>query len=218
MSDQSSAVLAASRRESSNSRENRRLRRTGLVPGIVYGGGEEPVPFSINARELRNTLASAGAVLDLQIDGGKATPVVLKELIRHPVTGSTTHLDLLRVNLKEAIQTQVTLELTGAEDAPGIKQGGVLEHIAREVTVEALPNEIPESLSVDVSTLEVGETVTQAAIQVPTGVTLIGDEEAAVVTITASRASRQADDEIETETELVGEESDGEEAASEDDE
>lgn len=221
MSDQSSTALAATRREPSHSRETRRLRRAGLVPGIVYGGGQEPVAFSINARELRNTLAHAGAVLDLQIDGDKGTPVVLKEIVRHPVSGDTTHIDLLRVNLNETIQTQVALELAGAEEAPGVIEGGVLEHIAREITLEALPNEIPDSLTIDISEMGVGDTLTLSAVQAPAGTAIIGDPESPVVTITASRASRALDEvegeEIETETELVGDEpaAEGEEAPAE---
>jgi large subunit ribosomal protein L25 len=205
MPEQTSTSLAATLREPSNSRATRRLRREGLVPGIVYGGGEEPIPFQIDARVLRNTLAGAGAVLDLQIDGGTASPVVLKELIRHPVTGLTTHIDLLRVNLRVKIQTQVTLELTGADEAPGVIEGGVLEHVLREITVEALPNEIPDALHLDVSELGVAGTVTLSELKAPAGVEIIGEDDAVVVTITASRASRADVGEIETETELVGE-------------
>ena len=220
MSDQTSSALAAARREPSNSRATRRLRRAGLVPGIVYGGGEEPIPFEIDARELRNTLAKASAVIDFQLDGAATEPVVLKELVRHPVTGATTHLDLLRVNLNVKIQTQVTVEVTGAEEAPGVVEGGILEHILREVTVEALPNEIPEVITLDVSDLGVAGTVTLNALTAPQGVEIIGDPEAAVVTITASRAARASgeDGEIETETELVGESAaDGAEASADSD-
>ncbi len=80
---------------SSGSRAVRHLRRQGGVPGIVYGGGEDPVPFQVDSRELRQALAHAGAVLDLKIGGEGATPVVLKELVRHPVSGATMHIDLL---------------------------------------------------------------------------------------------------------------------------
>jgi large subunit ribosomal protein L25 len=211
MSDQTTSALAAARREPSNSRATRRLRREGLVPGIVYGGDLEPIAFQIEARELRNALAKAGAVIDFQLDGEAGSPVVLKELVRHPVTGLTTHLDLLRVNLNVKIQTQVTVHLTGDEDVPGVREGGVLEHIQREVTVEALPNEIPESISVDVSTMDVGDTITLSELSAPDGVEIIGDDDSAVVTITASRDARAGGgDDIETETELVGEASDGE--------
>jgi large subunit ribosomal protein L25 len=207
MSDQSSTVLAVTGREPGHSRATRRLRRAGLVPGIVYGGDSEPIPFAIEARELRNTLARAGAVIELTIDGGKGTPVVLKDLVRHPVTSETVHIDLLRVNLNVAIQTQVTIELTGGEDSPGVKEGGVLEQILREVTVEALPNSIPDSLSIDVSHLDIGSGVTLAELTLPAGVTLIGELDALVANVSQTRANLAEDaDEVETETELVGEE------------
>ena len=82
-------------------------------------------------------------MLDLTIEGASASPVVVKELIRHPVTGETVHLDLLRVRLDVKIQATVVLELTGAEDSPGVKDGGVLEQITRELTIEALPDRHP---------------------------------------------------------------------------
>jgi large subunit ribosomal protein L25 len=217
MADQSSTVLLATRRDPAGSRDARRLRRTGLVPGVVYGGDGEPVSFSVNARELRQALANAGAVLDLQIEGEAGTPVVLKELIRHPVSGATTHIDLLRVRLDVKIQSQVTVELTGTEDAPGVKQGGILEHVLREVTVEALPTAIPDSLPLDISELDVGNSISVSAIAAPAGVEIVSDPDATVVTITASRASRAGGaDELETETEVVGEgESDEADAESE---
>ncbi|WP_249012171.1 50S ribosomal protein L25 [Conexibacter sp. DBS9H8] len=220
MPESSSSALAATPREPSNSRAVRRLRREGFVPGVVYGGGQEPVAFAVHERDLRHTLAHAGAVIDLQLEGSTPSPVVLKDLVRHPVTGVTTHLDLLRVNLNEAIQTQVTIELAGADDAPGVKQGGILEHILREVTVEALPSDIPDALVLDVSALKVGATVALSAIVAPDGVTILGDMDAPVATISASRASRATggDDEIETETELVGEAEADADAATEGDE
>src|SRR5947209_12767027 len=121
------AALAVERREPAGSREARRLRRTGNVPGVVYGGGEEPATFQVEARTLRHALAHAGAVLDLSIDGARPSPVVVKELSRHPVNGEILHIDLLRVRMDQAIQATVVLELVGAEDAPGVKEGGVLE-------------------------------------------------------------------------------------------
>jgi large subunit ribosomal protein L25 len=215
MADQSSTVLLAARRDPAGSRDARRLRRTGKVPGIVYGGGSEPVPFSVDARELRHALANAGAVIDLQIDGAKGTPVVLKELVRHPVSGLTTHIDLLRVRLDVKIQSQVPIEVTGGEDAPGVRQGGILEQVLREVTVEALPTEIPDSLVLDISELDVGSTLSVSALRAPSGVEILSDPDTTVVTITASRASRASTPagEIETETEVVGEGDSGAEAS-----
>ena len=138
-----STKLDVTSRAAEGSRAARRLRRSGRVPGVLYGGGGESVGFDVDARELRLALASSGAVLDLSIDGEKATPVVLKEAQRDPVRGETVHVDLLRVRLDEAIHAVVPLELTGAEDAPGVKEGGVLEQITRELNVEALPTAIP---------------------------------------------------------------------------
>ena len=138
--------LSVSSRAAEGSRAARRLRRSGRVPGVVYGGGGEAQGFDADARELRHALAGSGAVLDLSIDGEKATPVVLKEAQRDPVRGETVHVDLLRVRLDEAIHAVVPLELTGTEEAPGVKEGGVLEQITRELNVQALPTAIPESI------------------------------------------------------------------------
>src|SRR6202050_2493986 len=143
----------------------RRLRRSGRVPGVLYGGGAESVGFDADARELRLALASSGAVLDLSIDGDKAPPVVLKEAQRHPVRGETVHVDLLRVRLDEEISAVVPLELLGADDAPGVKEGGVLEQITRELNVQALPTAIPESIVHSVGEMQIGETIVLGALK-----------------------------------------------------
>src|ERR1700691_381406 len=128
MADTTTKLVVTSR-SAQGSRAVRRLRRSGRVPGVLYGGGGEPQGFDADARELRLALAGSGAVLDLSIDGQAPTPVVLKEAQRHPVRGETMHVDLLRVNLNEAIHALVPLELTGIDDSPGVKEGGVLEQI-----------------------------------------------------------------------------------------
>jgi large subunit ribosomal protein L25 len=198
--------LSVNTRTGQGSRAARRLRRSGRVPGVLYGGGAEPVGFDADARELRLALAGSGAVLDLSIDGARGTPVVLKEAQRHPVRGETTHVDLLRVRLDEKIHAVVPLELTGVEDAPGVKQGGVLEQITRELNVEALPTAIPESIVYAIGEMEIGETILLSAIAAPEGVTLLDDvEETVVATLSPPRLQAETADEIEAETELVGE-------------
>jgi large subunit ribosomal protein L25 len=204
--------LSVELREPSGSRGARRLRRTGKVPGIVYGGGEDPVTFAVDARLLRQTLAHAGAVIDLSVDGA-TTPVVLKELIRHPVTGETVHIDLIRVRLDQAIQTTVVVELLGVEESPGVKEGGVLEQVTREVTIEALPTEIPDTIQHDVSAAEMNDTITLEALSMPSGVTLIDEPETTLATVTPPRLQTEDEPEIEEETELVGEGETAEEAA-----
>ena len=198
-------TLTVAPRTVEGSRANRRLRRSGLVPGVVYGGEGEPIAFEVEARTLRQALAHGGAVITLTVEGEGETPVVLKDQQRHPVTGDTMHVDLLRVDLRQKIGAVVVLELTGGDDAPGVKAGGVLEQVTRELNIEALPNEIPDAIEHDVSAMEIGDTVTLDAVTAPAGVTLLDDLETTIATLTPPRLSTEADEEIETETEVVGE-------------
>ena len=209
--------LNVTSRSAEGSRSARRLRRSGRVPGVLYGGGDEPIGFDADARELRHALAGSGAVLDLSVDGGKATPVVLKDSQRHPIRGETVHVDLLRVRLDEAITAVVPLELLGTEDAEGVKLGGVLEQITRELNVEALPTSIPESIVYDIGNMEIGDTILLSAIVAPEGVTLLDEvEETVVATLSPPRLQTESTEEIESETEVVGEAGAGDGADSED--
>jgi large subunit ribosomal protein L25 len=193
-------------RETAHSRETRRLRRAGQVPGVLYGGGEGPVPFAVSERTLRHALAARGAVLELSIDGGKSTPAVLKDTQRHPVRGDLLHVDLLRVDLNQPIQATVTVELVGADEAPGVVDGGILEHVNREVNIEALPTDIPESIQVDVSGLEMNGTMSLGEVTPPKGVTLLDDPETTIIaSITPPSVAEEPETEIETETGVVGE-------------
>lgn len=210
MAESTSTQITVTSRTPGHSRETRRLRREGRVPGTVYGGGQEPTSFSVDARELRNALHGSGAVLDLSIDGGSTEPAVLKDTQRHPVRNEIIHIDLLRVDLKQAIHAIVGVELVGVEDAPGIKSdGGILEHVTRELNIEALPTEIPESIKVDVSAGEVGDTITMEGVPLPDGVTLLDEAaDTVIATISAPRLANETEEAegIETETEVVGEE------------
>jgi large subunit ribosomal protein L25 len=209
----STTALSVDERDPTGSRAARRLRREGKVPGVVYGGGADPIAFEVDARLLRNTLAHAGALLDLSIGGAAPVPVVLKEHVRHPVNGETIHLDFLRVRLDQAIQATVLLELTGGEDAPGLREGGVLEHTHREVTIEALPTDIPDLLQHDISGMQIGDTLTIEALTPPAKVTIVDDPETVVATITPPRLQAETAAEIEEETELVADAEAAEEAS-----
>jgi len=200
------SALAVQSRERAHSRAARRLRRAGFVPGVLYGGGEDPIAFQVEARVLRQTLAHSGAVIEVSVDGAKATPAVLKDQQRHPVRGETTHVDLIRVRLDQPIQAVVSLEFTGVDDSPGIKKGGVFEQLAREVTIEALPTSIPESIEIDASGLDIGDTVTLAAAQLPQGVTLMDELDVDAAVLSAPRLQAEEEEEIERETGVVGEE------------
>jgi large subunit ribosomal protein L25 len=213
MATTQSTALEVERREVAGSRAARRLRRSGSVPGILYGGGEEPVAFQVDARLLRQTLAHAGAVIELSIGGAGGNPVVIKELVRHPVSGETVHVDMLRVRMDVSISATVVLDLVGGEDAPGVKEGGVLEQVTRELNIEALPGDIPDTIQYDVSGVQSGDTITLEALTPPRGVTLTDDPETVLATVSATRLQVEAEEEIEEETERVAEGDTGEEAA-----
>ena len=207
-------TLTVSERQDFGSRTARRLRRSGLVPGVVYGGEGEPIAFEVEARTLRQALAHGGAVITLTVAGGGETPVVLKDQQRHPVTGDTMHIDLLRVDLRQKIAAVVVLELTGTEDAPGVKAGGVLEHVTRELTIRALPTAIPESIAADVSGMEINDTLQLSALFPPEGVEFVADEpdEVTIATLSPPRVEEEPEPEVEEEAELVGEEGEAAEA------
>ena len=200
-------TLTITARESEGSRSTRRLRRSGLVPGVLYGGGGDPVPFSVDARELRGALHASGAVIELNLDG-KSTAAVLKQAQHHPVRGETTHVDFIRVDLSKPIDAVVPVELLGGDEAPGVREGGVLDLQLREVTVQALPTSIPESIQLDVAALKIGESVTLADASVPAGVTILNGLDTVAATVLAPRLRVAGDDEegdgIEAETEVVG--------------
>jgi large subunit ribosomal protein L25 len=203
MAASDSATLELAARTPEGSRSARRLRREGLVPGTLYGAGDEPRSFQVDARILRNALAHAHAVIEVSLDGGQKQPVMVKDLQRHPVRGETVHVDLLRVRLDQTIQTTVTLHLDGADVAPGVKEGGILTQELIHLNVEALPGDVPDAISFDVSDLELHATVTVAELTAPRGVTLLDDPETVAVTIISPSVEPTADD-IEVETQIVG--------------
>lgn len=200
--------LKAAPRTDFGSRNSRRLRGGGLVPGVVYAGGSEARAFQAGEREIRAVLAGGQALFDLELEGSKAVPVVVKDQQLHPVRGNLQHIDLQEVKLDEAIQAEVAIELEGAETAPGVKEGGVLEHVTREITVEALPTEIPERLVADVSEMQINDTVQLSTLTPPEGVTFVADDldEVTIATLSPPRVEEEPEPAVEEEAELVGEE------------
>ena len=198
-------TLEAEERAERGSRAARRLRRAGLVPGIVYGAGDN-VPFKVGARELRRVLHDGSAVIDLKIGGGKGLPVIVKEQQRHPVRDELLHIDFLEVRLDEKIHTTLAVELEGADEAPGVKEGGVLEHVTRELHIEALPGDLPERLVVDVSGMEPAATMHLSAVSPPPGVTFLDDPEETIVATVTVPSQVDAPEDLEAETERVGDE------------
>jgi large subunit ribosomal protein L25 len=192
--------LTVARRERLGSSETRRLRKQGLVPGVLYGR-EAPISICIEERELRRALTGAGglhSILDVQVDGtGKSHASILKDYQVDKVRGHVTHVDLQEVRLDQPIHATVTVQLHGGEDAPGVREGGVLSQPLRELNVEALPLEVPEHIDLDVSHMATGDTLRVSDVTVPDGVTLLDDPETVVATVTAP--TREVEPEVEEE-------------------
>jgi len=177
--------LAVEARTASGSSAARRLRRRGLVPAVLYGRGMEPVAIAISDKSLRDLLHGGGqnVLVRLRVAAaGEPAMVMLKEIQRHPVTGGVLNVDFHKVSLTEKITAQVSILLSG--EAPGVKHGGVVDQVLREVEVECLPTDIPPSMSLDVSELEVGHSLHVSDLTPPEGVVITDDPTGVVVTIT----------------------------------
>ncbi len=174
--------LVVSQRALLGSAESRRLRRQGLIPGVLYGR-TEPVAIAIGERELRTALTGASgshAVLEVAIDGGSAHSAILKDFQRDKVRGNITHIDLQEVRLDQVIQTAIEITLVG--DSIGVREGGILNQVTNEINIEALPLEIPQGgLEADVSALGIGDTLRLADIEIPEGVKLLDDPDETVI-------------------------------------
>jgi large subunit ribosomal protein L25 len=204
MADGKRPSLNVEERPERGTRTMKRLRREGFVPGVVYGGGDgDCTSFKVNAIELRHVLVGGQALIDLKV-GSKTRPVIVKDQQLHPVRGEVMHIDLLEVRLDETIQTTVGVSLEGAEEAPGIKEGGVLEHVTHQLNIEALPTDIPDVIHVDVSGLEIAATMHLSEIDAPQGVTFLDDPEETIIA-TVVVPTEVEEPEIEEETVLVGE-------------
>jgi large subunit ribosomal protein L25 len=209
-------LLTLAPREERGSRANRRLRREDLVPGVIYGAGSDSISFKVNSRRLRGVLAEGHALFDVEIDGSERLPVIVKDQHRHPVRGHVLHLDLLKVRLDEKIESMVALEIEGVEDAPGVREGGVLEHVTRELNVSALPTDIPDRIVADVSGLGIAETMVLSAIEAPAGVEFLDDPDDTVVATITAPTEIEEPEALEEEVAEVGAEGEtAEEAAAE---
>jgi large subunit ribosomal protein L25 len=175
--------LEVKEREGRGSADSRRLRRQGLIPGVLYGRGKPPHAFAVPERELRRVLSGDSglhAILDVMVAGQEtAHPSVLKDYQQHIPSGRLSHIDLHEVRLDQPIQTQVSVTLVGEPE--GVKEGGVLSQVSREINVEALPMEIPDHLELDVSGMGIGDTMRLADLPAQEGVTYLDDPEETVL-------------------------------------
>ena len=206
-------TLVAEQRDKTGKGAARKLRAAGRVPAVLYGHGQETLVISVDARELMHLFhraASANVLVDLVIDG-KRHLTIPREVQRDHIRGQTVHVDFLAVRRDEKITVEVGILEVG--EAPGIKAGGVMEHHARDIRVECLPQDVPEHLEADISTLEIGGMLHVSDLAVPAGVTILTNPEEAVLSVITPAALR-----VEPELALPGEEVPAEEAAPEEEE
>lgn len=205
-------------------KKNKALRRLGLVPVHVYGQDKEPLSLQVENLVLRSTLRQAGATtpVTIQVDGGEETVTLVREIAVHPVSGNLLHVDFMRVNIAQEVQAEVPLRLINDEDAPGTRGGaGVVTQGTYEISVNALPFDIPSEIEVDCSVLIDLETDIKASeLTLPNGVTLLSDADTRIAWIQPPRvveevAAAEIGDGEEGAEAAEGE--DGDEAASEDD-
>jgi large subunit ribosomal protein L25 len=178
--------LEVRERERTGSAESRRLRRAGLIPGVLYGRGRKPHSICIPERDLRRVLTGEHglhAILDVVLEGQKTSHAsILKEFQRDPIHGKLIHVDLQEVRLDQPIVAQVAVELVG--EAAGVKEGGVLSQVTREISVEALPLEVPDRLELDVSGMAIGDTLRIGDLPPRRGASLLDDPETVLATVT----------------------------------
>lgn len=198
------------------SRSSRRLRREGMIPAIVYGRGIEPVPVAVDGRELHlalRTEAGANAIISLEIEGGDTVTTMARIVERHPFRSEYRHVDFVEVDLTQVTQAEVAIHFEG--EPAGVLEGGVLSPAKTHVLVEALPTEIPGNIELDISGVELGESLRVADLPNLDGVTYLDDPDAVLMSITTPAAEVEEPEEVEGIEGVEGEEAEAEEASDE---
>lgn len=205
--------LTAESREMLGSGESRRIRRDGFVPAVLYGVDTKPAHLKVPAANLHKVIAGGENILIKLKVGGKADTVMIKEVQHNPIEGEITHIDFYRVSMKQEVEVKVPVDITG--DAKGVKEkGGVLEQILREIEVKCLPGDMPHSIVVDVSGLDIGDTISAEQLKIPNKVKLVTAADALVVGVISPTVLKEEKPEEEVaaaaEPELIKKEKKGE--------
>ena len=208
----SETVLLAESGRAAGSAASRRLRTEGRIPAVVYGHGMEPLPVSVDRRELRQALSGAAGlntILDLTVDGN-VYPTLIKDIQRHPVRRSVQHIDFIQVNLNEEIVVNVPIHLEG-EAREVLLNNGLVDLAIQELPVRTTPRMIPDAIVIDTTEMTMDSVIRVEDIELPSGVVAELEPDVAVVTVLVMRAA-----ELETEGEAgEGEAAEGEGAAAE---
>lgn len=168
----------------------RRLRASGVIPGIVYSKGSPAQPVKIKRDELVKFLrARQAGMMEIGLPGGATRLVLLQQVQRSPLTGEVLHVDFRQVSLQEPVRTQVPVVVTGEEEL--LKSQAVLQHQLREVEVESLPQDLPDEVKVDVSQLSIGDQVRAGDLKLPAGVSLLTDADEIVLLLLAPKPTAE---------------------------
>lgn len=206
-------TLKASTREDLRLSATKEIRSTGGIPAVVYGKDKETLSVSVDNLALIKTLRDEGrhAIISLDIEGGKKVDVMLHEYQIHPIKGDVTHADFYQVDMSEEMDVSVPLHVEG--EAAGARDGGILQQPLFELEVRAVPREIPEQITIDVSALEIGDTLTIADIPVSKTYTILNEEDDAVAIVLPPEEEEEETDgeDVSLEPELVGADEEDEE-------
>jgi large subunit ribosomal protein L25 len=190
----SQTKLVATTGRTAGSAASRRLRAEGRIPGVLYGHGMSPISVSVERRDLRIALsgpAGANTVLDLQVDG-TSFPAVVKELQRHPVKRTVSHIDFLQINMNEEITVSIPLRLEGEAKAV-IAENGLVDPAVDHIEVTTTPNNMPNEFVIDVTDMQPHEVIRLSDVPMPKGVTPTGDADMAIVTVLTLRGAETAE-------------------------
>lgn len=191
----SELTIEVTKREQLGKNANRRLRASGQIPAVVYGGGLDPLPIAVSTRKVEELLRTEGgehAVFQLQLAGtDKSRHAMIREIVHEATTRRIEHIDFQRVMMDQKVRVLVSLHLT--HEAEGAKaHGGLLDFVMREVHVEVLPSRIPAHIDIDVSTLKLGEHLEAGDLQMPDGVTLSEDPHRVILTRSFAKNADEA--------------------------
>jgi large subunit ribosomal protein L25 len=162
----------------------RTLRRQGYIPGVIYGHGEETRACQVESKQVEKLLMAGSyesTVIDLKLEDGATSSVLIREVQVHPYRSEVLHIDFLTVRKGEKVKLEVPVRLVGL--APGVKEGGIMEHLRHDVEVRCIPSKIPEALDLEISEMNIGDSVTVADLQVPEDVEVLTDAAATIASI-----------------------------------
>ncbi len=192
--------LQAKTRKDSGSIKSRKNRKAGLIPAVLYGHKQESIMLFLDKKEFSKVIDARTKMVNLKMDNAEETALI-KEVQFDTFGKEILHADFIRTAMTERITTQVPVVLYG--ESPGVKEGGVLDHVLKEVEVECLPTAIPENIRINISGLAIGDTIHISDLQLPAGVTALGVADTAVVSVHYAAEEEATEEEAASEPEII---------------